>query len=202
MVFGFPTSFVEEADTIRITKVQAFVALPQFLMETASQRFRASKNSSRPAAVDSLPKAVHYIIGTYATPGKLRETFDQLHNLEQGVSETETEFAPRNNQAPYPCANGPESVDKKTHFVNGLLPEVLLHVMQFGVDQPRYKLTFERRVQFTGDEGLPASAQTSSARTVEVNMAHIALPAVAKPIPIAAREVPFREPQYSAPTSL
>lgn len=198
MVFDFLTRFVEEADTIGMSEGQAFVALPHFLTGTASQQFRASKNSSRSGGVSSWPEAVQYFIRTYATPATLREAVEQLRNLKQGVNETEMDFATRINQAAYRCGNVHDEVDKMTYFVNGLLPEIQPRVMRFREDQPRYELTFERLVQFARDEGLAVRAQTSRARTVKITTAPTPLRAVAKPKP--SREVHFMEPQYAAST--
>ena len=166
LVFDFLSRFVEQADTLRMTEMQAFVALPHYLSGTAENQFRAIRNGARSGGVTCWSEAVQYFLRTYATPSAIREAVNHLRDIRQLPKETELEYSARLNNAAYRCGNVYDETDKMTFFINGLSPTIRNIVARHRESQPRRSLTYEELVQFARDEGESHRASNSSLRVV------------------------------------
>ncbi len=162
LVLNFLARFVEEADTIRMTEAQAFIALPHFLTGQAENEFRSSRNSANSGGVSCWPEAVQYLLETYATSSSIRDAVNLLRDIRQQATENETQFATRLNKYAYRCANVFDEHQKITFFVNGLPPTIQSLVARYRESQPRHSITFNRLVLYARDEGDACRARGNS----------------------------------------
>ncbi len=153
LVFQFLTRLTEEADLVGMTEAQLFAALPRFLTGSASTQFHASRSASRSGGVRSWPEAVHYFLGTYATPLAIRQAVQKVSDLKQGANESELEYSARLCEAIHRCGNVYDEPQKMTLFINGLVPEIQSVVARFREQTPRSHMRYEALVQFARDEG-------------------------------------------------
>ena len=162
LILNFLSRFVEEADTLRMTEGQAFVALPHFLANPAETQFLSSRNASTSGGVTSWPEAVQYLLETYATSSAIREATNKLQEIRQLAHENESDYATRLNDYAYRCGNVYDEAQKMTFFINGLNMSIRSIVARHRESQPRRSLTFHVLVLYARDEGEAIRAQQAS----------------------------------------
>lgn len=167
LVFDFLTRMVEEADTLKMTEAQAYLALPHYLSGQASRTYRSSRNGAHSGGVSCWPEAVQYLLRTYATASAIREAVSTVRNTRQKHGENEAEYSTRINHAVYRCGNVFDESEKMSMFVNGLSLKIQPLVSRFREANHRQGLTYEELVQYAMDEGDANRARMTDIRVVK-----------------------------------
>lgn len=166
LIFEFLSRFVVEANTLRISEAQAFVALPHFLRKLALEQYRAVSGSlnADEGGVTSWPEAVQYLLRSYATSNAIRGAILDLRDVTQKDRETEVEYSSRLNNAAIRCGNVHSMDDKMTLYVDGLDKTIKSLVARHRERHPRIR--FLELIQFAQAEGDAVRARSGmSSRT-------------------------------------
>ena len=124
-ILTFLAKFVEEADILRMSEAQAFIALPTFLSGQAQQQFNAVCGASfEEGGVSCWPEAVQYLLRSYTTSANINEAIARLRSTIQSADETEMQYSSRLNNAFVRCGNVYSLSEKIQFFVNGLDPAI------------------------------------------------------------------------------
>ena len=105
LVFLFLIRLTEEADLNNRTEAQAFAPFPRYLKGTAHLQFQAVRSGSRTSGVRCWPKAIQYLLATYARPSAIREATQTVMDLKQNHGEDEDAFSARLCDALHRCGN-------------------------------------------------------------------------------------------------
>ena len=120
-IFGFLSCFVNEADMLRMSEAQAFIAFLTFMPDPAEANFRTSLGvTSRQGGLTFWPEAVQHLLRTYSTPAAMRESMDNLRSILQGDTETEESYQKRFHKAINRCGNVHNEGEKITLYIDGL----------------------------------------------------------------------------------
>ena len=164
-VLDFLARFVREADTLKRSEAQAYIAVPYFIRGHAEQQFntvRSSSSATSAGGVTCWPEAVQYLLRSYATSSAIRGAILVLQDTRQRPGETETGFGTHLNTAFYRCGNVHTSEEKATKFVDGLDPVIKTLVEQRREETRR--MSYLELVQYARAEGDSNRARLSANR--------------------------------------
>ena len=151
-ILAFLAKYVEEADILRMSEAQAFIALPKVLSGHAQEQFNAVRGASvEEGGVSCRPEAVQYLLRSYATSANINEAIARLRSTIQRADETEMQYSSRLNNAFVRCGNVYSLSEKIQFFVDGLDPAIKSLVSRHREADRR--CTFLELVQFAQAEG-------------------------------------------------
>lgn len=163
LILKFLARFVREADVLRMSEAQAFIALPHFLTGFALSQFEAVRDTSvigDIGGVNCWPEAVQYLLRSYATSSEIQKALLDLSNIRQSSGEDEKDFSNR-LEAGISRAGNVHTLDEKcTMFEAGLLPETKHLVSRHRESNPQ--VTYLELVQFARTEGVSYRARALS----------------------------------------
>lgn len=153
LVLDFLSRFVAEADILRMSEAQAYIALPYFLTGLAEDQFNSVRGSTRASegGVTCWPEAVQYLLRSYATGNAIQGAILALRDTKQKADESETVYSTRLNKAFHRCGNVFSAAERCTMFVDGLTRTIGGLVARYRENNRR--VSYLELVQFAQAEG-------------------------------------------------
>ena len=126
LIFSALSNIVEEADNMKMTEAQLFLAVPRLLSGAARDHFVDTRDGSRRGgeSLRSWPETVNFLLSAYARPRVISGALDDLRELRQRRDEEESEFSDRLCRALGRCGGVHTAEEKKTFFVEKLHPTI------------------------------------------------------------------------------
>ena len=124
MVLDFLRRFVSEAEQLAMSEEQAYIALPFFLKGAAKSHFESvmDTTSEGEGGVTCWPEAVQFLLRSFATANNIRAAVLALRDVRQYPQEDEQTYSGRLAKAEVRRGNIHTQDEKKTLFIDGLLP--------------------------------------------------------------------------------
>ena len=98
---------------LAMSAAQEFISLPTFVTDHAQTQFRTNRSGGlRRGGITCWPKAIQYLLRTYATAASVQEALESLRNIRQASTEAEENYRKRLNQAIFRCRNIYEEDEK------------------------------------------------------------------------------------------
>ena len=147
-----------------MSEAQAYIALPYFLRGNAEEQFNSVRgsSSSKEGSVTCWPRAVQYLLRSYATATSIQEAIIDFRDISQRRGETEKEFSTRLNTSFYRCGNVHSVGEKATMSIDGLDPVIKTLVAQ-RTDESR-RMPHLELLQYARAEGDSQRARLSHQR--------------------------------------
>ena len=124
MVLDFLLRFVCEAEQVAMSEEQAYIALPFFLKGAAKSHFDSAMGttSEGEGGVTCWPEAMQFLLRSFATANNIRAAVLALRDVRQHPQEDEQTYSGSLAKAEVRCGNIHTQDEKKTLFIDGLLP--------------------------------------------------------------------------------
>lgn len=149
-VFEFLNLFVNEADTLDMSKAQDLVDLPTLLTNPVETQFRTKLcGGSRHGGVTCWTETIQNFMRAYATTTAIRETLDNNRSICQRDDGLEEEYGRCFKEAICRCGNVQEHEEKMNTRIDGLYKTIQTIVARHRESTPRVELKVEELVHFS-----------------------------------------------------
>ena len=138
LIFNALMALVAEADQLKMSEAQLFLALPKLLRGDARVDFEATQEGTRSSAdgVEGWPEAVNYLLQVHAQPHVITSALKDVQEVTQRSDENELEFANRLNLYLSRCGGVHTADECITFYADGLNPAVAPLVQQRREEKP------------------------------------------------------------------
>ena len=168
LVLDFLARLVQEFDTQEMNEGQAIRLLPEFLSGIALRQYTSVSQTagSHHGKVSVWPKAVQWLLRSFATDEAIRQAVLALREVQQRPSEDEMEFYIRLTDASNRCENVFSMEEQMTTFVEGLDASIKPMVSQYSQDNR--DVSFLRLVNFATAHGSASRAREKKTKKVTI----------------------------------
>ena len=153
----------ENFDNAEMSEAMALIALPHLLNPPAKGAYESHREYfRRNPGIASWPAAVNWLLRTYATNIQIEQALSVVWDLRQKPGEVETEYTTRMLTALARCEDIHSPYERRTLFIEGLLPAIKPLVLQ--ARENRHRSSVEDTVAQAGAQGAAYRVQTAGAR--------------------------------------
>lgn len=161
-ILEFLTRFVEEADLLNMSEVQAYQVLPYFLRNPALRLYKSARGRGRSGVtgVTCWPEAIQWLLRHFVTPSVLRNAVQDFQQIRQKPEENEVTYASRLQGYAARCGNVFSEATQMSVFTDGLDARIRPYVARHRESLPREEASLDILVSYARDEGDGLRAQT------------------------------------------
>ena len=161
-ILEFLTRFVEEADLLDMSEVQAYQVLPYFLRNPALRLYKSARGRGRNGVtgVTCWPEAIQWLLRHFVTPSVLRNAVQDFQQIRQKPEENEVTYASRLQGYAARCGNVFSEATQMSVFTDGLDPRIRPYVARHRESLPREEASLDVLVSYARDEGDGLRART------------------------------------------